>query len=125
MSKQDMLRQISLSTAFDPETLYRDNIDENEYTLELHQFRESLLKLSTSWPEKQTVASSPLPVVIPDQLLEHLNTLGDILCRAITSIVERWWSDELTRFHERMPILPHQEAVLRVMFPREPLVVSF
>lgn len=114
MSKQDMLRQISLNAAFDPKVLYHENINEDDYTLELHQFRQSLRKSSTGWPEQLDMVASPLPLVIPDHLAKYLDGLGDILCRAITSIVERWWSDERARFHERMPIAQHQEAVLRV-----------
>jgi hypothetical protein len=89
-------------------------IGDAEYAAELQQFRESLLTSCPEWPCEYNRVASPLPVVVPETFTNHCERLGDILCRAVTSIVERWWIDSKANFAERMPILPYQEEVLRV-----------
>lgn len=113
MSSSNFLRQLPLNSSFDSLDPSSKPLDQKSYTKELQEFRESLLKSSSAWPQQLDTVASPLPVLIPRHLEEHIEKLGDCLVRAVTNIVERWWSDEKARLWERMPILDHQEAVLR------------
>ena len=108
------LRQISLNVPSIKEIRLSKLPTKEEYTEELQQFRENLLRSCAQWPDLLDIVGSPLPILIPEHLTTHLEQLSKALCRAITSIVERWWSDSRANFPEKMPILPHQEAVLRV-----------
>jgi|SRR5580704_12898284 hypothetical protein len=111
MSPYEALRQISLNQ---PHLEGAHLIAEGEYAEELYQFRESLQRSCPAWPHGFDLAASPLPILVPGDFVNRLEVLGDILCRAIVSIVERWWTDSDAKFPERMPLLPHQEALLKV-----------
>lgn len=111
MQPKNSIRQISLSGAHIQDA---NQCTEEEYSKDLQQFRKSLLKSCPKWPRDHDKAGSPLPLLIPKELAEQFQTLGELLDRAITNIVERWWTDEQANFSERMPILPRQESLLRV-----------
>ena len=113
MAGANFLRQICLEAPFDPSTPHTKHLDEKLYNKEIQEFRESLLGSSSNWPKQYDTVASPLPALIPENLQQHVDQLGNILTRAVTNIVERWWSDEESKFWQRMPILEHQEAVLR------------
>ena len=116
MASDGPLRQISLNNNCLRATPHKmvSEVDEDAYKEELQCFRQSLLRSCNQWPLGFDISASPLPLLAPETLLAHLDKLGNLLCHAITSIVERWWTDPIANFPERMPLLPHQEAVLRV-----------
>ena len=87
---------------------------QSSYTEEVEIFRQNLRRSCSLWPHGFDIAASPYPILIPQSLTDHLDNLGDILCRAITHIVERWWTDPSAKFPERMPLSPQQERILRV-----------
>jgi len=113
MASSNFLRQLSLEAPFDLFMPQTESITKDAYSKELLKFRESLLQSSPIWPKQLNTVASPLPTLIPGYLEKHLENLGNYICRAVTSIVERWWSDKDARFWERMPLLEHQEEVLR------------
>lgn len=113
LDSAETLRQISLSGSHLTEN-YQHEFSEEAYAKELQCFRQNLLSSCSQWPLGYAESASPLPLLVPESLTDHLDRLGDVLCRAITSIVERWWTDPTANFSTRMPLLPHQEAVLRV-----------
>ena len=119
MPLSDSLMQISLNANC---ILKADQIQDKDYADELREFRKSLLKSSKrdQWPHQLDLVASPLPVLVPKQLTLFLDKLGDILGRAITSIVERWWSDLRANFPDQMPLPPLQEDILRV--PLQPFL---
>jgi hypothetical protein len=88
--------------------------EETAYSEELQQLRQSLWESSPEWPEQLDMVGSPLPVLVPEHLMAHLERLGELLCRSVTSIVEQWRTDKTSNFPGRMALLPHQEAILRV-----------
>lgn len=96
---------------------YQNGDSGEGFSKELDQFRDNLTKSCPQWPPAYNISASPLPLVIPESLVNHLDGLGNTLCRAVTSIVERWWTDQTASFPQRMPLLPHQEQVLRVYSP--------
>ncbi|KFY29836.1 hypothetical protein V494_08440 [Pseudogymnoascus sp. VKM F-4513 (FW-928)] len=92
---------------------YQNGDSGKGFSKELGQFRDSLLKSCPQWPPAYNSSASPLPLVIPETLANHLDGLGNSLCRAVTDIVGRWWSDSTANFPQRMPLQPHQEEILR------------
>ncbi|KAJ6134841.1 hypothetical protein N7512_000001, partial [Penicillium capsulatum] len=59
------------------------------------------------------LSSSPYPIMMQSHHQSQLQKLNEILVKAITDIVSRWWSDESARFPERMPLQPLEEKLLR------------
>ncbi|KAL3419063.1 taurine catabolism dioxygenase [Phlyctema vagabunda] len=112
MSSDKIIRQIALHGSHLEQS---HTIEDSQYIQELEQFRASLLKSCQEWPDGLDILGSPLPVLVPEHFLANTKRLSDILGRAITSIVERWWIDSKANFPGRMPISPQQEAVLRWM----------
>jgi hypothetical protein len=115
MSSHVTLRQISLHQ---PDLQDVSHITEADHDEETRQFRNALRR-NPSWsPHNKTLSSvSPFPIVVPEYLVDHLKKLGDSLGRAVTSIVDRWWTDPVADFPSRMPLLEHQEKLLKVWFP--------
>ncbi|THV54928.1 hypothetical protein BGAL_0017g00220 [Botrytis galanthina] len=108
----DSLFQISLDTIHSGNTC--KNLHSREaYSRELQRFRESLLESCSQWPPEYNTSASPCPLLIPESHVKHIERLGNALCRSVTSIVERWWSDPIAGFPHRIPVLPHQETILR------------
>lgn len=56
----------------------------------------------------------PYPILVTQGHLERLEEFHVALDLAITSIVERWWSDVDARFPQRMPLEAYEEQVLQV-----------
>jgi len=108
------LKQISLLGNYLPESCLDALTGQDRYEEEVEIFRQSLRRSCKLWPHGFDIAANPYPIVIPESLTDHLARLGDILCRATTNIVERWWKDPLANFPERMPLSPQQERILRV-----------
>ncbi|KMU86017.1 hypothetical protein CIHG_03548 [Coccidioides immitis H538.4] len=46
---------------------------------------------------------------------QNIQALHEALVLAITNIVERWWTDSVAKFPERMPLEPQEEDLLRWM----------
>lgn len=113
MTSPSSLRQISLHA---PQLQDVNLVEKADYEEELRQFRRNLLRSCPKWPQNFDSCGSPLPFLVPEYLVDHLEKLSDILHRVITSIVERWWTDPIARFSERMPLLEHQESLLKVIF---------
>ncbi len=111
MSPDEEIRQISLSG---PLLCYAHVGSVQDYSKQLQKFREDLLEFSPHWPNNFDLIGSPYPLLVPESLVEHFERLGEILDRAVTNIVERWWIDQKANFPERMPLLPHQEELLQV-----------
>jgi hypothetical protein len=111
---EEPLFQISLDTIHSGNTCQNFHSKE-AYSKELQHFRESLLKSCSQWPPEYNTSASPYPLLIPESHIKHIERLGNALCRSVTSIVERWWTDPIAGFPQRMPVLPHQETILRVI----------
>jgi hypothetical protein len=54
--------------------------EETAYSEELQQLRQSLWESSPEWPEQLDMVGSPLPVLVPEHLMTHLERLGELLC---------------------------------------------
>ncbi|PQE30842.1 Taurine catabolism dioxygenase protein [Rutstroemia sp. NJR-2017a WRK4] len=109
---EEPLFQISLDTIHSGNTCQNFHSSE-AYSRELQHFRESLLKSCSQWPPEYNTSASPCPLLVPESHIKHIERLGNALCRSVTSIVERWWTDPIAGFPQRMPVLPHQETILR------------
>lgn len=76
--------------------------------------RQSLLASCPIWPYDLYRRACPYPVLVPRPRLCELRGLHVALSAAITSIVERWWTDKDAQFPERMPLEKQEEEVLQV-----------
>ncbi|PYH92778.1 hypothetical protein BO71DRAFT_15914 [Aspergillus ellipticus CBS 707.79] len=56
--------------------------------------------------------NSPNPLLVPEQFRGDAAKLHEALVIGLTSIVERWWTDEQAAFPCRMPLEPHEEDLL-------------
>jgi hypothetical protein len=56
---------------------------------------------------------SPHAVAISDPMLVRLEKLHMILARAVTDVVDRWFSDQEARLWERMPLEREEEELLK------------
>ena len=74
----------------------------------------SLTDLSTDWPENSWRKASPFPILMKQHQVDRVVTLHTLLTKAITSIVERWWTDQESHYAQRMPLEPYEEDVLQV-----------
>jgi hypothetical protein len=79
----------------------------------------SLLQLSPAgtWRDKLYTASCPRPMLVTAQHQQQWMELHEAMVLAITDIIERWWTDPVARFPERMPLEPKEEELLRVLQP--------
>lgn len=62
------------------------------------------------------------PVLVSSGHQRQWKELNNALVSAITDIVERWWTDSVSRFPERMPLKPAEEDLLRVCYVPSPTV---
>jgi hypothetical protein len=68
----------------------------------------------STWPKDSHLACSPHPILIDPQHDAAVRAIHEALVLAITSIVERWWTDSKANFPQRMPLEPQEEALLQV-----------
>ncbi|EER25309.1 hypothetical protein CPC735_019130 [Coccidioides posadasii C735 delta SOWgp] len=68
-----------------------------------------------SWPKGFYQAACPHPILVHPQHYQNIQALHEALVLAITNIVERWWTDSVAKFPERMPLEPQEEDLLRWM----------
>lgn len=80
------------------------------------QYHSELQKISPreTWSGDAHLKSVPYPILGTEIHQQQLTTLSDALVLAITDIVERWWTDPVARFPERMPIEPVEQELLIV-----------
>lgn len=57
---------------------------------------------SSSWPNGSLDTVSPHPVLVTKQHLDQLSQLHEALSLVIEDTIERWWTDDMARFPERM-----------------------
>ncbi|KAJ7343928.1 hypothetical protein DFH08DRAFT_871481 [Mycena albidolilacea] len=77
---------------------------------------EASLKAScrrSTWPKDSHLACTPHPILIDPQHDAAVRAIHEALVLAITSIVERWWTDTKANFSHRMPLEPQEEALLQ------------
>ncbi|KAJ7824264.1 hypothetical protein B0H14DRAFT_3088793 [Mycena olivaceomarginata] len=67
----------------------------------------------STWPKDSHLACSPHPILIDPQHDAAVRAIHEALVLAITSIVERWWTDSKANFPQRMPLEPQEEALLQ------------
>lgn len=113
MAAQNTIRQVSLAQ---PGIQQAEDCSEADYNTQLRNFRRNLLLLCPDWPGHDK-AASPLPLQAPQALAQQFQVLGTLLEKAVTSIVERWWTDDIANFPARMPMPSQQEVLLRVSLP--------
>jgi hypothetical protein len=118
MAEISRIQQISLVTTSERGVIVpATGVDEEQRksSLEIihHALKESL-------PDQDVRPFLPLqrlshsPVYVPIIHLQEVEAFQKALSKAITSIVDRWWSDEEARFPARMPVNPNEEEVLKV-----------
>lgn len=109
------IRQISLSLTNEAEdAVTPTSTDMRARSLELDTMRQSLLASCPVWPYDLYRRACPYPVLVPHPRLCELRDLHTALSAAITSIVERWWTDKDARFPDRMPLEKQEEEILQV-----------
>ena len=88
------------------------------YDLEDEAIQESLLQFCSAkfWNNSSRSAFIPRPILVSSEHQRQWKELNHALVSAITDIVERWWSDSVSRFPERMPLEPVEEDLLRVCY---------
>ncbi|XRM45636.1 hypothetical protein ABZX51_008715 [Aspergillus tubingensis] len=85
------------------------------YDLDDEAIQESLLQFCSaeSWNNSSRSAFMPRPILVSSEHQRQWKELNNALVSAITDIVERWWTDSVSRFPERMPLEPAEEGLLR------------
>ena len=88
------------------------------YDLDDEAIQESLLQFCSakSWNNSSRSAFISRPILVSSEHQRQWKELNDALVSAMTDIVERWWTDSVSRFPERMPLEPAEEDLLRVCY---------
>lgn len=88
------------------------------YDLNREAIQESLLRFCSdkSWNNSSRSAFIPRPILVSSEHQRQWKELNNALVSAISDIVERWWTDSVSRFPERMPLEPVEEDLLRVCY---------
>ncbi|KAF8169828.1 hypothetical protein K438DRAFT_1909450 [Mycena galopus ATCC 62051] len=116
MAASQLLQQIILSQSSSASRLTHPN--ETDISLrrqEKHRLEASLEASCprSTWPKDSHLACSPHPILINSQHDAAVRAIHEALVLAITSIVERWWTDTEANFPQRMPLEPQEEALLQ------------
>lgn len=109
-------KQISLtSTSCDGIPVAIDRIDSEARSREEERFRAALIH-SASESSRRSIRISPYPVLFPDRLIVSLESFQEALNLAVLNIVDRWFEsdDSANALFRRMPLHPHEDALLRV-----------
>lgn len=91
-----------------------DQTDEGILQKDMEAMQQSLLHSSCAWPEYTYKKGSPFPILMNKIQMDRVEALHNLLAKAITNIVERWWSDVAAKFPQRMPLTPCEEDILQV-----------
>lgn len=91
---------------------------EGTYSQDHEAIQESLLRFCSdkSWNNSSRSAFMPRPILVSSEHQRQWKELNNALVSAITDIVERWWTDSVSKFPERMPLDPVEEDLLRVCY---------
>ncbi|THC88398.1 hypothetical protein EYZ11_012158 [Aspergillus tanneri] len=86
------------------------------------RLQSSLLQLCPAdlWPKNAYAACCPQPVLVTSWHQQQLAELHTALVLSITDIVNRWWTDPVARFPERMPLESKEEDLLQWMDAQVP-----
>jgi hypothetical protein len=111
------LKQIHLKIGprgYEPVAFYET--ENNTYTQEHEEHEATLLSMCPDylWHKGSYRAGCPRPILIGKHHLKQMEELHEALTTAITDIVGRWWTDEESRFPERMPLEGEEEDLLQV-----------
>lgn len=84
------------------------------YIREFEQLTANLLRICPGhiWPGESYKSICPRPILINQGHQAHLKRLHEALTKAITDIVQRWWSDTEANFPSRMPLAKEEEDLL-------------
>ncbi|OJI89599.1 hypothetical protein ASPTUDRAFT_79543 [Aspergillus tubingensis CBS 134.48] len=84
------------------------------YNLGHERIQESLLRFCSdkSWNNSSRSVFIPRSILVSSEHQCQWKELNNALVSAITDIVERWWTDSVSRFPERMPLEPVEEDLL-------------
>ncbi|KAI3001679.1 hypothetical protein CBS147346_6302 [Aspergillus niger] len=77
---------------------------------------------SSNDPPAEILGSERQDVLVSSGHQRQWKELNNALVSAITDIVERWWTNSVSRFPERMPLKPAEEDLLRVCYVPPPTV---
>lgn len=111
-------KQISLTSAScDGIPVAIDRIDSEARSQEEERFRTALIN-SASEPSRRSIRISPYPILFPDRLIIILENFQEALNLAVLNIVDRWFEsdDSEKALFRRMPLQPHEDALLRVSY---------
>jgi hypothetical protein len=109
-------KQISLtSTSCDGIPVAIDRIDSEARSQEEERFRTALIN-SAFESSRRSIRISPYPILFPDRLIVNLEIIQEALKLAVLNIVDRWFEsdDSANALFRRMPLQPHEDALLRV-----------
>lgn len=109
-------RQVSLiSTSCDGIPVAIDRVDSESRSQEEERFK-AALNHAASGPSRRSIRISPYPILFPRRLIKTLETFQEALKVALSNIVDRWFEseDSANALFRRMPLQPHEEALLRV-----------
>lgn len=69
--------------------------------------------IGSGLPYKLNERHSPFNLCVTPSFVAHVKTVHKLLDRALVDVVERWFRDTEADFPGRMPLEPHEEALLR------------
>ncbi|KAJ5813642.1 uncharacterized protein N7503_000392 [Penicillium pulvis] len=100
---------------YEPVASYKpDKIVDTQDHASLHSRLQQLCS-AEFWPRNSHTSCCPRPILISPEHQKQVKNLHEGLVLAITDIVERWWTDDVARFPERMPLSESEEDLLRWM----------
>lgn len=112
----DHLTQIRLGVHYDGDEIIPDLVEAGAYSKEETEYQNQLLVScpAGTWPCGSHRAACPRPVLVNQDHQRMLQEMTESLTAAITSIVERWWTDHDAGFPQRMPLEKEEEDILKV-----------
>ncbi|KAJ5151542.1 hypothetical protein N7492_009837 [Penicillium capsulatum] len=108
------LKQIAVAASREGQLVLVDDLhrDRRLHEEELFQsvFTTPHPHVGKEWGDADRV--SPYPLLVPESLVENAKQLQEALAIAVANIVERW-AEPGESLSQRMPLQPHEEALLR------------
>lgn len=115
MATNNNIQQISLALTSEAGIVIpAGSASEEQRKEHLALIRQAALDVHPDWPIDIHLRQCHSIIYVPPSHVETVEKLQNALSKALTSIVDRWWSDKDADFPNQMPVNQHEEDVLKV-----------